>query len=66
MTFVDKLYCGKLPGAAGSNAEANDRKVYEGCLYAAEQVPVKAGLFALGAFVLGAALMHFSMKSGGH
>lgn len=69
MTFIDKLYCGKLPKSTTLPAGSSETQrlvanaSFDGCLYAAEQVPLKAGLFAFGAFVLGAAVMHFSMKA---
>lgn len=58
MKFINELYCGK--GTDPQNS-GSDTKVaaYNGCVYAAEQVPVKAGLFALGALILGAVVGRF-------
>lgn len=61
MYAVNELYCGSLPGKQPDASEA-DKSYYAGCIYSAEQVPMKAGTFAALAFGLGLLVMHLRMK----
>lgn len=63
MNFINELYCGK---GTDSRNGGSDTAVasYNGCIRAAEQIPMKAGGFAALAFVLGAAAMFFYKRGG--